>query len=93
MASSLDPLSLAELHAMVTFRWHVASGGASHPFTDKAIEAIFEATSGMPRESNILADNSLLLAFHKRTAEIGPDIVRQVATDRVENLSRREAER
>lgn len=93
MASTLDPLSLAELHAMVKFRWQVATGGASHPFTEPAVAAIFDAAAGMPRESNILADNSLLVAYHRQAEVIGPEIVREVARDRSQNLGREEAER
>lgn len=37
MASTLEPLSLDELQAMVKFRWEVASGGQPHPFEPKAI--------------------------------------------------------
>src|SRR6266478_4281642 len=37
MASTLEPLSLEELHAMLRFRWQVASGGAQHPFSDDAV--------------------------------------------------------
>lgn len=90
MASTLDPLSLPELQAMIKFRWEVASGGAQHPFTDEAIRVVFEHAEGRPREANILADNSLLLAFYKRQAQIGEQLVQEVATDRRENLSRRE---
>jgi general secretion pathway protein A len=90
MASTLEPLSLEELHAMLTFRWQVASGGAQHPFTAGAVESIFNASQGMPREANILADNSLLLAFHTRRKEIPLELVDEVARDRRENLSRKE---
>jgi general secretion pathway protein A len=91
MASTLEPLSLEELKAMMRFRWQVASGGALHPFTDAAIAAIFAASAGMPREANIIADNSLLLAYHKRATEISDAIVSEVARDRSENLNRKEA--
>ena len=62
-----------------------------HPFTSEALDALFEAAHGMPREANIIADNSLLLAFYKGSATIDADLVRQVANDRVNNLERREA--
>ena len=91
MASSLDPLSLSELHAILKFRWQVASGGEMHPFTDGAIGAIFEAGKGMPRESNILADNSVLAAFQLRAEIIDEALVRGVISDRVDNLGEMEA--
>lgn len=93
MASTLERLSLDELHAMLRFRWQVASGGADHPFTDEAVAAIFEHAQGMPREANILADNSLLLAFHQEQHSIAASLVRSVARDRKDNLGRKEAGR
>ena len=91
MASTLEPLSRAELESMVSFRWQVASGGGSHPFTVGALDSLFEAAHGMPREANILADNSLLLAFHRSAQRIDKEVVEQVASDRTSNLERREA--
>ncbi len=91
MASTLERLAQDELEAMLKFRWEVASGGAAHPFTPEAIEAIFEYSAGMPREANILADNALLLAFYQKQRQIQREQVEQVAADRWENLNRREA--
>ncbi len=90
MASTLEPLSLEELQAMLKFRWEVASGGADHPFKEDAVSAIFESSMGMLREANILADNSLLLAYHQEQHEISSDIVRAVIQDRSHNLPRKE---
>ena len=90
MASTLERLGLEELEAMLKFRWEVASGGAAHPFTPEAIQAIFEYSEGMPREANILADNALLLAFYQKQRQIEREQVEQVAADRWENLTRRE---
>ena len=92
MASTLDRLSLDELRAMLKFRWEVASGGAAHPFSDEAIEAIFTHSGGTPREANILADNALLLAFHTKQRHIARDLIDKVATDRRENLARKESQ-
>ena len=91
MASTLEHLSLDELANMVRFRWDVASGGARHPFTDGAISAIFEHSQGMPREANILADNSLLLAYYVSSQQITEELVREAASDRSANLKRKEA--
>ena len=91
MASTLERLGQDELEAMLKFRWEVASGGAAHPFTPEAIEAIFDYSAGMPWEANILADNALLLAFYQKQRQIQREQVEQVAADRWENLNRREA--
>jgi general secretion pathway protein A len=93
MASTLEPLSLSELQAMVSFRWQVASGGAKHPFAPAALEALYEHSAGMPREANILADNALLLGFLKQERLISRDAVERVWHDRQENLSRKEVVR
>jgi general secretion pathway protein A len=90
MASTLEKLSLEELKAMIKFRWEVASGGGQHPFTEDAIATIFQHSEGMPREANILADNALLLAFFNQQKQIEQEIVQQVVTDRLENLSKKE---
>ncbi|MCA9852250.1 MAG: AAA family ATPase [Dehalococcoidia bacterium] len=90
MASTLEPLSLDELKRMLDFRWGVASGGEQHPFTSAALKVLFEHSQGMPREANILADNALLLAFHKQTKTIDEAVVQAIANDRTENLSRKE---
>jgi type II secretory pathway predicted ATPase ExeA len=87
----LEQLSLDELRAMLKFRWQVASGGASHPFTEEAVSAIFHHSAGMPREANILADNALLAAFYQQARVIDADHINAVASDRQENLSRKEA--
>lgn len=91
MASTLERLSSDELRAMMKFRWEVASGGAQHPFTDEAVRAIFNHSAGMPREANIVADNALLLAYHKRQRSITEELITAVASDRRDNLGRREA--
>lgn len=93
MASTLEPLSLPELESIIAFRWELATGGKPHPFTREALQAIFEEAQGMPRETNILADNSLLLAFHKQVQIIDEALVRQIAADRSANLSRKEVAR
>lgn len=91
MASTLERLSLDELRAMIRFRWQVASGGSAHPFTEAATAAIFEQSAGMPREANILADNSLLLAYYKKEPQISDGTVLEVAVDRQQNLARKGA--
>lgn len=91
MASTLEPLSLDELRSMLKFRWEVASGGGTLPFTDEAIRAIYRLSDGMPREANILADNALLLAFYQQQPQISAQIIEEVARDRAQNLSKKEA--
>ena len=91
MASTLEPLSLDELRSMLKFRWEVASGGGALPFADEAVRAIYRLSDGMPREANILADNALLLAFYQQQPQISAQIIEEVARDRAQNLSKKEA--
>ena len=86
MASTLDRLSLEDTQKMLAFRWQVASGGKQHPFAYEAITTIFKHSNGIPREVNILADNSLLLAFLKLSKTISTEIVEEVAKERHETL-------
>jgi general secretion pathway protein A len=86
MASTLERLSLDELASMIKFRWGVASGAAEHPFDEGAIEAIYNHSGGMPREANILADNTLLAAYYQKQRQIDGTLVNVVASDRNENL-------
>jgi general secretion pathway protein A len=86
MASTLDRLSSQDLGQMIDFRWRVASGGQDHPFDTDAIEALYEYSSGTPREATILADASLLLAFLQKEKRVNRKIVDSVAQERRINL-------
>ena len=81
MSSTLENLSLADTQQMLRFRWQVAGGGEL-PFADDSVQAIYEATQGVPRTEVILADNALLAAALRRADVIGPDIIWQVVRDR-----------
>jgi general secretion pathway protein A len=81
MSSTLENLSLGDTQQMLRFRWQVAGGG-QFPFTDDAVEAIYEATQGVPRSEIIVADNALLAAALRKSSTIGPDLICQVVRDR-----------
>lgn len=86
MASTLDRLAPAEVEKMIDFRWQVASGGNSHPFEPRALQRIFEDSKGIPREANILADNSLLLAYLRKRKKITRKLVEVAAKERRETM-------
>ena len=86
MASTLDRLSPEEIEKMIDFRWQVASGGKRHPFQPGALQKVFEHSGGIPREANILADNSLLLAFIRKRKKISTKLVDDVAKERRETI-------
>jgi len=81
MAATLEALTLADTQQMLRFRWQVA-GGAEFPFSDEAVQAIYEAARGVPRSAVILADNALLAAALRKADVIDPDLVWQVVRDR-----------
>jgi general secretion pathway protein A len=86
MASTLDKIGATELGQMIEFRWTVASGNKDHPFQQSAIDALFEFSEGVPREANILADNSLLLAFLNSQKTITRETVESAAKERRANI-------
>jgi general secretion pathway protein A len=86
MASTLEAMGLKENAEMLDFRWRVASGNQSHPFTPEALEAIYLHSKGMPREACIIADNSLLAAYLAGKTVVDRDTVDGAYRDRVENI-------
>jgi general secretion pathway protein A len=86
MASTLDKMGLAEITEMIDFRWRVASGNQTHPFTPEALQSIYFHSEGIPREACVIADNSLLLAFLQKKPVIEKEIVEIAAKDRKDNI-------
>ncbi len=86
LASTLDKLGPGETEQMIDFRWRVASGGQEHPFEHDAILALHERAAGSPRETAILADNALLLAYIRKQHRIGADVIEIAWQERKANL-------
>ena len=86
MASTLEAMGLKEINEMMDFRWRVASGNEQHPFTQEALEAIYNHSRGMPREACILADNSLLAAFLSEKRSVDKETVNAAYQDRITNI-------
>lgn len=86
MASTLDKMGQSEINEMIDFRWRVASGNLTHPFTPEALESIYFHSEGIPREACIIADNSLLLSFLQKKPTIEKEIVDIAAKDRRDNI-------
>ena len=86
MASTLDKMGLPEITEMIDFRWRVASGNQTHPFTPEALQSIYIHSEGIPREACVIADNSLLLAFLHKKQTIDEEIVETAAKDRRDNI-------
>src|SRR5918998_2422636 len=78
---------------MIEFRWTVASGNQSkHPFTQGALQKIFEHSAGLPSEACILADNALLIAFLNQHREVTPAFVESAIGDRIKNVGKLDRE-
>src|SRR5688572_17285794 len=45
---------------LIKFRWFVAGGGATVPFSNEALDEIFKATLGLPREIVKVCDLALI---------------------------------
>jgi hypothetical protein len=86
MASTLEKMGLNEITEMIDFRWRVASGNQTHPFTADAIQSIYDHSDGVPREACVIADNSLLLTFLQKKTTIEKEIVETAAKDRKDNI-------
>ena len=72
----LTPFSVDEVGGYVNFR--MQSAGASRVvFMPDAMQGIFEASGGVPRRVNTIADLALLIGFMERCTQIGPEVVKK----------------
>ncbi len=78
----LAPLSLEESRAYLSFR--LAAAGASRDllFDDGAVQALFDATCGVPRQINTLATASLVVAAAKNRRTVCAQDVYDARLDR-----------
>jgi general secretion pathway protein A len=77
---SLAPLTLEQTHDYVSGRIR-AAGGTTALFTEDAIALIHDASRGLPRTINVIADNALLGGFAAGRRTVGAGIVREVCHD------------
>jgi type II secretory pathway predicted ATPase ExeA len=91
----LRPLLRAETHRYVRHRLEVAGAGERGIFEERALDAVFEQSGGVPRLVNILCDNALALSFVCGLPGVGEAQVLEIARDRRERsvlpLARRDA--
>jgi general secretion pathway protein A len=81
LRAQLTPLDLRETAAYVAGRLRIAGGVVSDIFTKKAVVAIFEMSTGLPRIVNVIADNALMGGFAAGAKPVDADVVREVAGD------------
>ncbi|MEO1042704.1 MAG: AAA family ATPase [Pseudomonadota bacterium] len=77
----LRAFSLQESADYIASRLSLA-GARAEIFTPGAIDRIFEASGGIPRQINIVADTAMVYAFASESKEVNADIVMRVLQDR-----------
>jgi general secretion pathway protein A len=77
----LGALSEAETSQYVRHRLAVAGLTRELPFDGRALRRIYRYSGGIPRRINLLSDRSLLGAYAKQSASVGPDIVDRAAAE------------
>jgi len=76
----LNPLSQAETANYIRFRMGKA-GANREIFTEKAFEAIYQYSGGIPRKINNVCDLALLIGFSLKVREIDNLLVLKVVKD------------
>jgi len=77
----ITPLEKDEIKEYINHRLNVAGSNGKIKFTDEAIEAIADFSSGTPRLINIIADRALLAGFVAETETIDSDIINKCLKD------------
>ncbi|HEY6863416.1 MAG TPA: AAA family ATPase [Burkholderiales bacterium] len=77
----LDPLRREDVDSYVDFRMRAAGYRGPNVFARPALELIAQASQGLTRRVNILADKALLAAFAAGSHAVGPREVRRAIGD------------
>lgn len=72
----LMPFNAEEVGDYIDYRMQ-AAGAARVVFTPEAVAAVYEASGGIPRKVNTIADLALLIGFMERCRQIGPEVVKK----------------
>lgn len=80
-ACHIGPLDVAETRAYIEHRLHCAGADGSPTITPGAHEAIFKASSGIPRRVNSVCDRLLLFGFLSNKKEFDEADVDEVARE------------
>lgn len=81
----LDPLNLEETHGYIQHRLNVAGGKGKVAFSRPAADAVFRASSGLPRLINRLADQALVEAHLQGVKKIDRIIIK-LAEKKLEDI-------
>ena len=77
----LEPLVRNDIRSYIDYRLRAAGYRGPNPFSPAAIRRIDEASKGLTRRINILADKSLLAAFAANTHTVGEREARRAVAD------------
>jgi len=67
----LSPLTKEDATAMMQHRWKTAGGRLPLPFTEGALELIYQAAKGLPRDIVKVSNSALTYAFAHRQKKAG----------------------
>ena len=77
----LEALDQAEALAYIQHRLSIA-GRDDAIFTDSALEQIYQAAKGIPRNINLICDSALVYGFGYEMQSIGTEVIDQVLADK-----------
>jgi len=66
----LSPLTKEDAIAMVKHRWKTAKGKLPLPFTSEALEFIYQAAKGLPRDIIKVSNSALTHAYANRQKKV-----------------------
>jgi MSHA biogenesis protein MshM len=77
----LEPLKRTDIESYIEYRLRAAGYRGPNPFSSTAIRLITEASEGLTRRVNILADKAMLAAFAANTHAVSEREVRRAVDD------------
>ncbi|MGZ5173638.1 MAG: ExeA family protein, partial [Burkholderiales bacterium] len=77
----LEPLTCAEVREYLTFRMRAAGYRGPEIFSPHVVKQIADASGGLTRRVNLIADKALLAAFSENTHTIQPKHVKDALRD------------
>jgi general secretion pathway protein A len=77
--ATLSPLTRPEVEGYISHRLSIAHGSSSIGFDGAAVDAVYDATRGVPRAINLLCDRSLMIGAGFGLRTITADVVMEAA--------------
>jgi general secretion pathway protein A len=77
----LGPFNFQETAAYIAGRLRIAGGSPAEIFSREAVQAIYQASGGVPRTINVICDNALIGGFAAQVRPITRSLVAEVTRD------------